>query len=69
MERLVPLFVDRSGLESSSDVEKVQEPFLVALQHYTRQVHPTKPHIFAKLLIKLTDLRSISIKGRRGGQL
>ncbi|XP_067935296.1 retinoic acid receptor alpha-A-like isoform X2 [Watersipora subatra] len=54
---------DRSGLERSSEVEKVQEPYLAALQHYIRQNRPNRPHIFAKLLIKLTDLRSISIKG------
>ncbi|KAF6039670.1 RARA [Bugula neritina] len=54
---------DRSGLESSVNVERVQEPYLVALQHYTRHRHPNKPHLFAKLLMKLTDLRSISIKG------
>jgi len=59
----VAVIVDRSGLESSVNVERVQEPYLVALQHYTRHRHPNKPHLFAKLLMKLTDLRSISIKG------
>lgn len=55
---------DRSGLENSVEVERVQEPYLEALRHYSRKNHPGKPHLFAKLLMKLTDLRSISIKGK-----
>ncbi|KAI0240713.1 Retinoic acid receptor alpha [Lamellibrachia satsuma] len=54
---------DRSGLEQPLVVEKLQEPLLEALKHYVRQRRMGSPHVFAKLLMKLTDLRSISIKG------
>ncbi|KAK2170940.1 hypothetical protein NP493_1124g00027 [Ridgeia piscesae] len=54
---------DRSGLEQPTVVETLQEPLLEALKHYVRQRRMGSPHVFAKLLMKLTDLRSISIKG------
>ena len=54
---------DRSGLEDSEKVERLQEPILEALKHYVRKRRPQSPHSFAKMLMKLTDLRSISVKG------
>ena len=54
---------DRSGLENSEKVESFQEPILEALKHYTRRRHSSQPHAFAKMLMKMTDLRSISVKG------
>ncbi|XP_064598195.1 LOW QUALITY PROTEIN: retinoic acid receptor gamma-like [Liolophura sinensis] len=54
---------DRSGLEDPERIEQMQEPILEALKHYIRSRRPTQPHIFAKLLMKLTDLRSLSVKG------
>jgi len=55
---------DRSGLASPEKVEKIQEPILEALKHYVRKRRTgSSPHSFAKMLLKLTDLRSISVKG------
>ncbi|XP_064646765.1 retinoic acid receptor alpha-A-like isoform X2 [Lineus longissimus] len=56
---------DRSGLESSERIEHMQEPILAALNHYVKQQHPRQSHIFAKVLMKLTDLRSISVAGAK----
>ncbi|XP_077862492.1 retinoic acid receptor beta-like isoform X2 [Saccoglossus kowalevskii] len=54
---------DRSGLEEPLKIEKMQEPLLEALRIYVRRRRPTEPHAFAKILMKITDLRSISVKG------
>lgn len=54
---------DRSGLVDISKIEQMQEPLLEALKHYARSRRKDQPHIFSKMLIKLTDLRSISVKG------
>ncbi|XP_041374942.1 retinoic acid receptor gamma-like isoform X2 [Gigantopelta aegis] len=54
---------DRSGLQDIDKIEQIQEPMLEALKHYIRSRRQDQPHIFAKLLMKLTDLRSISVKG------
>lgn len=54
---------DRSGLEESERVEQMQEPILEALKHYVRTRRKDQPNVFAKILYKLTDLRSISVKG------
>ncbi|XP_070570307.1 retinoic acid receptor beta-like [Ptychodera flava] len=54
---------DRSGLEEPERIEKMQEPYLEALRIYVRRRRPTEPHTFAKILMKITDLRSISVKG------
>ncbi|ELU07684.1 hypothetical protein CAPTEDRAFT_168520 [Capitella teleta] len=54
---------DRSGLEDPEKVEALQEPILEALKHYIRRRRSSLPHSFAKILMKLTDLRSISVKG------
>lgn len=44
-------------------VDKLQEPLLEALKIYIRKRRPSKPHMFPKILMKITDLRSISAKG------
>nr|AIB06349.1 retinoic acid receptor [Nucella lapillus] len=54
---------DRSGLEDVDRIEQMQEPLLEALKHYVRSRRPDQPQVFAKMLMKLTDLRSISVKG------
>ncbi|ESO98546.1 hypothetical protein LOTGIDRAFT_142734 [Lottia gigantea] len=54
---------DRSGLKESVKIEQLQEPLLEALKHYVRSRREEQPHVFAKMLMKLTDLRSISVKG------
>ncbi|CAL8371326.1 unnamed protein product [Boreogadus saida] len=57
------LNVDRQDLEEPSKVDQLQEPLLEALKIYVRRRRPTKPHMFPKTLMKITDLRSISAKG------
>ncbi|KAM6134479.1 retinoic acid receptor beta isoform 3-T3 [Pterocles gutturalis] len=54
---------DRQDLEEPTKVDKLQEPLLEALKIYIRKRRPNKPHMFPKILMKITDLRSISAKG------
>ncbi|XP_063077969.1 retinoic acid receptor alpha-like isoform X1 [Engraulis encrasicolus] len=54
---------DRQDLEESDKVDVLQEPLLEALKLYVRNRRPHKPHMFPKMLMKITDLRSISAKG------
>ncbi|XP_044303153.1 retinoic acid receptor alpha isoform X5 [Varanus komodoensis] len=54
---------DRQDLEQPDRVDKLQEPLLEALKVYVRKRRPSKPHMFPKMLMKITDLRSISAKG------
>ncbi|XP_070995629.1 retinoic acid receptor beta-like [Oncorhynchus clarkii lewisi] len=56
-------FSDRQDLEEPSKVDQLQEPLLEALKIYVRKRRPSKPHMFPKTLMKITDLRSISAKG------
>lgn len=44
-------------------MDVLQEPLLEALKIYVRRRRPHKPHMFPKMLMKITDLRSISAKG------
>ena len=55
---------DRSGLEDPVRIEKMQEPLLEGLRLYVRKRRPLEPHIFAKILMKITDLRSLSIQSK-----
>ncbi|XP_061779686.1 retinoic acid receptor gamma-B isoform X2 [Nerophis lumbriciformis] len=54
---------DRMDLEEPDKVDKLQEPLLEALKIYTRRRRPNKPHMFPRMLMKVTDLRGISTKG------
>uniref|UniRef100_A0A8C1WLI6 Retinoic acid receptor, alpha a n=1 Tax=Cyprinus carpio TaxID=7962 RepID=A0A8C1WLI6_CYPCA len=54
---------DRQDLEQADKVDVLQEPLLEALKIYVRNRRPHKPHMFPKMLMKITDLRSISAKG------
>uniref|UniRef100_A0A3P9MN89 Retinoic acid receptor alpha n=1 Tax=Oryzias latipes TaxID=8090 RepID=A0A3P9MN89_ORYLA len=54
---------DRQDLEEADKVDVLQEPLLEALKIYVRKRRPHKPHMFPKMLMKITDLRSISAKG------
>ncbi|XP_014012477.1 retinoic acid receptor alpha-A isoform X1 [Salmo salar] len=54
---------DRQDLEQADQVDVLQEPLLEALKIYVRKRRPHKPHMFPKMLMKITDLRSISAKG------
>uniref|UniRef100_A0A8C5I8P7 NR LBD domain-containing protein n=1 Tax=Junco hyemalis TaxID=40217 RepID=A0A8C5I8P7_JUNHY len=51
---------DRQDLEQPDKVDKLQEPLLEALKIYVRKRRPNKPHMFPKMLMKITDLRSIT---------
>jgi len=57
---------DRQDLEEPSKIDQLQEPLLEALKIYVRKRRPSKPHMFPKTLMKITDLRSISAKGKKG---
>lgn len=57
------LLSDRMDLEEPEKVDKLQEPLLEALKIYTRRRRPNKPHMFPRMLMKVTDLRGISTKG------
>ncbi|XP_053717967.1 retinoic acid receptor beta-like [Synchiropus splendidus] len=54
---------DRQDLKEPSRVDQLQEPLLEALKIYVRKRRPSKPQMFPKTLMKITDLRSISAKG------
>ncbi|XP_067089394.1 retinoic acid receptor gamma-A-like isoform X1 [Osmerus mordax] len=54
---------DRMDLEEPQRVDKLQEPLLEALKIYARRRRPNKPHMFPRMLMKVTDLRGISTKG------
>ncbi|KAM4613664.1 retinoic acid receptor gamma-A-like isoform 2-T3 [Polymixia lowei] len=54
---------DRMDLEEPHKVDKLQEPLLEALKIYARRRRPNKPHMFPRMLMKVTDLRGISTKG------
>lgn len=55
---------DRQDLEEPAKIDELQEPLLEALKIYIRKRRPNKPHMFPKILMKITDLRSISAKGK-----
>ncbi|XP_035238629.1 retinoic acid receptor gamma-A-like [Anguilla anguilla] len=54
---------DRMDLEEPQRVDQLQEPLLEALKIYARRRRPNKPHMFPRMLMKITDLRGISTKG------
>ncbi|CAD5113654.1 DgyrCDS2815 [Dimorphilus gyrociliatus] len=54
---------DHYTLEQSDQIDKIQGPILAAFKHYSRRKRRNKPHIFTEMLLKLADLRDISITG------
>ncbi|KAG8036624.1 hypothetical protein G9C98_003946 [Cotesia typhae] len=50
------------GLKSASEVEILREKVYAALEEYVRINRPNEPGRFAKLLLRLPSLRSISLK-------
>ena len=54
---------DRCDLEEPERIELLQEPLLEALRLHSRSRRPKKPQIFPKLLMKIADLRTISLRG------
>lgn len=61
---LTSFSVDRMDLEEPERVDRLQEPLLEALKIYARRRRPNKPHMFPRMLMKVTDLRGISTKGQ-----
>nr|NP_001071806.1 nuclear receptor [Ciona intestinalis]BAE06665.1 nuclear receptor [Ciona intestinalis] len=54
---------DRVDLEEPDKVELLQESLVEGLKYYARKRRPHTPQVFPKLIIKISDLRSISLKG------
>jgi len=54
---------DRPDLEEPEKVEKLQLKLTEGLKYYMRKRRPENKRLFPKLMVKLTDLRSISMKG------
>ncbi|XP_071822823.1 retinoic acid receptor alpha-like isoform X2 [Apostichopus japonicus] len=52
---------DRTGLENPKKVEKMQEPYLEGLRLYVHKRRPKESNAFAKILMKITDVRHISV--------
>ncbi|XP_071941193.1 thyroid hormone receptor beta-A-like [Antedon mediterranea] len=53
---------DRPGLKNPKSVEVLQDELLTAFQHYVSQSRPKTPVYWAKILMKITDLRTISTR-------
>jgi len=56
---------DRPELEEPDKVENLQESLVEGLKFYARKRRPDTPQVFPKLIMKLSDLRSISLRGKR----
>ncbi|XP_017343406.1 peroxisome proliferator-activated receptor gamma [Ictalurus punctatus] len=50
---------DRPGLVNPKAIEALQDEVLQTLEFQLKVLHPESPHLFAKLLQKMTDLRSL----------
>uniref|UniRef100_A0A8D0GWT5 Bile acid receptor-like n=1 Tax=Sphenodon punctatus TaxID=8508 RepID=A0A8D0GWT5_SPHPU len=53
-------FSDRPLLKNKQHVEKLQEPLLGILYKYSKIYHPADPHHFARLIGRLTELRTLN---------
>ncbi|XP_013421724.1 ecdysone receptor [Lingula anatina] len=56
------VFSERTGLSEPQKIEKVQEMYVRALQNYMKAKYVKKNQNFAKLLMKLTELRTLSVE-------
>ncbi|XP_050013536.1 bile acid receptor-like [Alexandromys fortis] len=54
------LFSDRPCLKNKQHVENLQEPVLQLLFKYSKLYHPEEPQHFARLIGRLTELRTLS---------
>ncbi|XP_048102624.1 thyroid hormone receptor beta [Alosa alosa] len=59
LQAIILLSSDRPGLTSVDRIERCQEGFLQAFEHYINYRKHKVPHFWPKLLMKLTDLRMI----------
>ncbi|XP_075471477.1 bile acid receptor-like [Ascaphus truei] len=53
-------FSDRPLLKNKEQVEKLQEPLLGVLHKYSKIYHPEDPQHFARLIGRLTELRTLN---------
>lgn len=53
------LFGDRPGLNEREKVEEVQSEILKTLEMQLKISHPNDSQLFARLLLKMTDLRQL----------
>ncbi|XP_071792417.1 thyroid hormone receptor alpha-like [Asterias amurensis] len=53
---------DRPGLKDPKSVEILQDTLLTAFQHFINESRPKTPVHWAKILMKITDLRTISAR-------
>ncbi|XP_062834751.1 bile acid receptor isoform X2 [Anolis carolinensis] len=53
-------FSDRPLLKNKQHVDKLQEPFLGILYKYSKIYHPDEPQHFARLIGRLTELRTLN---------
>jgi len=53
---------DRTGLREPESVEKLQDAILGAYKRYIAEQRPEQPVHYAKILMKVTDLRTISTR-------
>lgn len=60
LSAIVILTPDRQYIKDKESVEKLQESFLHILEKLCKQHHPTNPQHFARLLGRLTELRTFS---------
>ena len=51
---------DRPGLEDTDSIQKYQEVYANVLQNYIHVRYPDRKNMFAKSIMKLTDLRNIN---------
>ena len=61
------LFTDRTGLSSPETVEQLQDTVLGVYKRYIAVNRPSQPVHWAKVLMKVTDLRTIA--GRYGDRV
>ncbi|XP_035284623.1 thyroid hormone receptor beta isoform X4 [Anguilla anguilla] len=59
LQAVILLSSDRPGLSSVDRIERCQEDFLLAFEHYINYRKHKVPHFWPKLLMKVTDLRMI----------
>ena len=58
----VDYIADRTGLRESDAVERLQDAILGAYKRYIAEKRPHQPVHWAKILMKVTDLRTISTR-------
>ncbi|XP_019712845.1 thyroid hormone receptor beta-like [Hippocampus comes] len=59
LQAVILLSADRPGLSCVERIERCQEEFLLAFEHYINYRKHKVPHFWPKLLMKVTDLRMI----------